>query len=74
MASEVVFVRDGTYEGEAMVVLEKRDGKYAYVWHGYFDGGNLLKLYPKRPWGGLYDGRVRKPMVRSIYEIGRDTH
>lgn len=69
---EVSYVRDGSYEGSAMVVLEKRGGAYRYVWRGYFDGGNLVRLYPVRPYGGLWDGRRREPTALSVFEIKRD--
>lgn len=70
--SEVSFVRDGTYEGSAMVVLEKRGGAYRYVWRGYFDGGSLVRLYPVRPYGGSWDGIRREPTQLSVFEIKRE--
>ena len=65
----VVFVRDGTYEGDARVVLEKRNGKYVYVWHGFYNGGNVIKIYPKRPYGGVWDNIKREPKIMSIFEV-----
>ncbi len=71
MSEQVTYVRDGTYERNAMVIIEKRDGVSKHIWHGYYDGGNIVKMYPNRPWGTMWDGRTRKPMTLSIFEIKR---
>lgn len=71
MPEQVTYVRDGTFEGNAMLIIEKRDGVSKHIWHGYYDGGNLVKMYPNRPWGTMWDGRTRKPMTLSIFEIKR---
>lgn len=69
MSEQVTFVRDGTYEGKAMLIIEKRDGISKHIWHGYYDGGTLVKMYPVRPWGGVWDKIKRKPMMLSIFEV-----
>ena len=71
MPDQVTYVRDGTYEGNAMIIIEKRNGIRKHIWHGYGDGGNLVKMYPNRPWGTVWDGITRKPMTLSIFEIKR---
>lgn len=70
MSEEITYVRDG-YEGNAMLIVEKRGGLSKHIWHGYYDGGNIVKMYPIRPWGTMWDGRTRKPMKLSIFEIKR---
>ena len=70
MNDGTTYVRDG-YEGQAMLIIEKRGGVSKHIWHGYFDGGTLIKMYPIRPWGTMWDGKTRKPMKLSIYEIKR---
>ena len=72
MGDNVTYVRDGTYEGYAMIIIEKRNGIRKHIWHGYGDGGNLIKMYPHRPWGTMWDGVTRKPMTLSIFEIKRE--
>ena len=72
MEDKVTYVRDGTYEGNAMIIIEKRNGIRKHIWHGYGDGGNLIKMYPHRPWGTIWDGVTRKPMTLSIFEIKRE--
>lgn len=72
MPATVKYVWDGTFEGRARVIIEKRDGKWTYIWHGYFDGGTIIKLYPVRPWGGVWDKVKRKPMSLSVFEVKRE--
>ena len=72
MPENVRYVWDGTYEGQARVIIEKRDGKYAYVWHGFWNGGNSIKLYPSRPWAGVWDKIKRQPITLSIFEVKRE--
>lgn len=74
MPENVRYVWDGTFERNARVIIEKRDGKWRYVWYGYYNGGNTIKLYPIRPWAGEYDKIKRKPMVRSIFEVKREEY
>lgn len=72
MNDVVTYIWDGTYEGKAMTILERRNGVSKHIWLGYFDGGNIIKLYPSRPWGtSMWDGRQRKPMTLSVFEIKR---
>lgn len=66
---DVKYVWDGTFEGRARVIIEKRGGAWRYIWHGYFDGGNVIKIYPVRPWAGVWDKIKRKPMMLSIFEV-----
>jgi hypothetical protein len=42
------------------------------TFYGYFDGGTLIKLYPVRPWGGVWDKVKRKPMSLSVFEVKRE--
>ncbi len=66
----VEYVRDGYNEG-AMRIIEKRDGKPIHIWHGYYNGGNHVNLYPKHPYM-RWDGRERRPMVLSVFEIKKE--
>lgn len=68
MAEAIRYVRDG-YEEGAMRVVEYRDGTPVHVWSGYFNGGNHVRLYPRHPWQGVWDGRERAPMILSVWEI-----
>lgn len=72
MPETVKYVWDGTFEGSARVIIEKRDGKWRYIWHGYYSGGNVIKLYPVRPWAGIWDKVKRRPMSLSIFDVKRE--
>lgn len=73
MPDEVVkYVWDGTFEGRARVIIEKRGGKWTHIWHGYWNGGNTIKLYPVRPWAGVWDKNRRQPMNLSIFDVKRE--
>lgn len=72
MPETVKFVWDGTFEGRARVIIEKRNGKWRYIWHGYYSGGNVIKLYPVRPWAGIWDKVKRQPRSLSIFDVKRE--
>ena len=63
----VEFIRDG-YQDGAMRLIEKRDGVPVHVWHGYYNGGNHVKIYPKHPYL-QWDKIERRPTVLSVFEI-----
>lgn len=64
----VEYIRDGWEEG-AQKIVEYREGKPVHVWRGYYNGGNHVNIYPAHPWQGVWDGRTRKPMILSVFEI-----
>ena len=66
--SVVRYVRD-RYENGAWIIIEYRDGKPVHVWRGHYNGGNHMKLFPAHGWEGVWDGRDRKPILLSIWEI-----
>ena len=72
MKEKVTYVRDGSYEKNAMLIIEKRNGVSCYCWHGYFDGGTLIRMYPVRPYGNRYDKGKRRAMTLSIFEVKRE--
>ena len=72
MDDNVTYVNSGDYEGNAMKILECRNGRFEYIWHGYYDGGTLVRLYPNRAFGAYSyarDGIKRRAMTLSIFEI-----
>lgn len=69
--NKVVFFTYGEYEGNALKVMERRDGRAVYIWRGFFDGGNLVRIYPDRPIGASRDGIKREAKKLSIWEIER---
>ena len=66
----VTYLRVG-YEEGAMRIIEYRDGVPVHVWRGYYYGGNHIRMRPAHPWNGVWDGRDRAPMVKSVFEIKR---
>jgi hypothetical protein len=70
MNDGTTYVRDG-YEDGAMRIIEKRGGKPVHVWRGYFNGGNHVNMRPAHPWNGVWDGRERRQMILSVFEIKR---
>ena len=69
--NKVSFFTYGEYEGGALKVLERRGGRAVYIWRGFFDGGNLVRIYPDRPIGASRDGIKREAKKLSIWEIER---
>lgn len=70
-AETVTFETYGEYEGNALKVLERRGDRVVYIWRGFFDGGNLVRIYPDRPIGASRDGIKRDAKKLSIWEIKR---
>ena len=52
-------------------MLERRGDRVVYIWRGFFDGGNLVRIYPDRPIGASRDGIKREAKKLSIWEIER---
>lgn len=72
MSEDVVtFAYGGDYEGNAMKIFERRNGEIRYIWHGYFDGKNTVRIYPKRPHGVSRDGITRKARSLNVFDIER---
>lgn len=69
--AKITYTWDGSYIGDAKLILERVDDQPKYYWRGYYDGGSIMRLYRAYPWGygdKIYD---KKPRKVSIFEVKR---